>query len=73
MRLIGFSVKSQLSTYCFGSIRILPHQQNTGAFFVAVLQKVGAFTSREKKSEVDSAETELDSKKREFDERFFFN
>lgn len=30
------------------SIRILPHQQNTGAFFVAVLEKVKALTSKEK-------------------------
>lgn len=52
------------------SIRILPHQQNTGAFFVAVLQKVGPYTAREKKNEKDNAEAENDeTKKREFDER----
>lgn len=34
---------------------------------------MGAFTSREKKTEVDSVETELDSKKREFDERLQSN
>ncbi|KAL1513776.1 hypothetical protein ABEB36_003141 [Hypothenemus hampei] len=51
-------------------IRILPHQQNTGAFFVAVLQKVGPFTSIEKKNEnmnADSAPLQLN--KRDFDER----
>ncbi|XP_050305641.1 tRNA (cytosine(34)-C(5))-methyltransferase [Anthonomus grandis grandis] len=51
-------------------IRILPHQQNTGAFFVAVLQKVSAFTAREKKNETENVEEETDvAKKREFDER----
>ncbi|XP_066262193.1 tRNA (cytosine(34)-C(5))-methyltransferase isoform X1 [Euwallacea similis] len=51
-------------------IRILPHQQNTGAFFVAVLQKVGAFTSKEKKTEGENLETQnVESNKREFDER----
>ncbi|XP_076257747.1 tRNA (cytosine(34)-C(5))-methyltransferase Nsun2 [Rhynchophorus ferrugineus] len=50
-------------------IRILPHQQNTGAFFVAVLQKVKPFTAKEKKFEHEKQESDGESKKREFDER----
>ncbi|XP_030760200.1 tRNA (cytosine(34)-C(5))-methyltransferase [Sitophilus oryzae] len=50
-------------------IRILPHQQNTGAFFVAVLQKVKAFTAKEKKFENEKQESDNESKKRDFDER----
>ncbi|CAG9766447.1 unnamed protein product [Ceutorhynchus assimilis] len=56
-------------------IRILPHQQNTGAFFVAVLKKVAPLTKKEKKNdavmETDVVEEEVNdgSKKRDFDER----
>ncbi|XP_060531171.1 LOW QUALITY PROTEIN: tRNA (cytosine(34)-C(5))-methyltransferase [Cylas formicarius] len=43
-------------------LRILPHQQNTGAFFVAVLRKVKPFTSNEKAIKDEEAE---ETKKRE--------
>ncbi|KAH1015496.1 tRNA (cytosine(34)-C(5))-methyltransferase [Dendroctonus ponderosae] len=50
-------------------IRILPHQQNTGAFFVAVLRKVGPFTTKEKRNETDNVGPEKPSSKGDFDER----
>ncbi|XP_057666067.1 tRNA (cytosine(34)-C(5))-methyltransferase [Diorhabda carinulata] len=46
-------------------IRILPHHQNTGAFFVAVLKKLKPLTSKEKMCEVkEQADDIQESKKR---------
>lgn len=39
-------------------MRILPHQQNTGAFFVAVLEKTSALNMKEKLSKAGDADTE---------------
>lgn len=57
------------------SIRILPHQQNTGGFFVAVIEKLKHINTKEKKSsnqaEVDCNKKECkqtDNAKRPFDE-----
>ncbi|KAK9736563.1 16S rRNA methyltransferase RsmB/F [Popillia japonica] len=41
-------------------IRILPHQQNTGAFFVAVLEKLKPLHSKEKSFKINSESTEND-------------
>lgn len=49
------------------SMRILPHQQNTGAFFVAVLEKVKPLTAKEKI--FDTKDAQLESGKRSFDEK----
>lgn len=55
------------------SIRILPHHQNTGAFFVAVLKKVGPFTSKEKRNETDNKGAEkADLSKGDIDDRYVF-
>lgn len=53
------------------SIRILPHQQNTGAFFVAVLEKVKPLTSKEKSSSAAdvSKNSPVELGKRPFDEK----
>lgn len=52
-------------------MRILPHQQNTGAFFVAVLEKIKPLTSKEKNclSNEDANNLLLESGKRPFDEK----
>lgn len=52
-------------------MRILPHQQNTGAFFVAVLEKVRPLTAKEKTTAAEIAEENNSAEpgKRPFDER----
>lgn len=49
------------------SIRILPHQQNTGAFFVAVLKKLKPLHVKEKTGEVETEtkSSSSESKKRD--------
>ncbi|XP_018562848.1 tRNA (cytosine(34)-C(5))-methyltransferase [Anoplophora glabripennis] len=53
-------------------IRILPHQQNTGAFFVAVLSKLKPLHSKEKMDEVETeiAPNPSESKKRDNEDNF---
>lgn len=57
----------QILTKIHFSIRILPHQQNTGAFFVAVLRKIKPINPK-----IDfNAKTidEIESKKREYEDK----
>ncbi|XP_017769244.1 PREDICTED: tRNA (cytosine(34)-C(5))-methyltransferase isoform X2 [Nicrophorus vespilloides] len=46
-------------------IRILPHQQNTGAFFVAVLEKLKPISPKEKSFKIMNAEEERLKKEKE--------
>ncbi|CAH0552098.1 unnamed protein product [Brassicogethes aeneus] len=50
-------------------IRVLPHQQNTGAFFVAVLKKVKPLTAKEKTFKEEEKNPEEEAKKRENEDR----
>lgn len=50
-------------------IRILPHQQNTGAFFVAILEKVAPLNLKEKVEVHIEEESKDDSKKRLNDDK----
>lgn len=51
------------------SIRIHPHQQNTGAFFVAVLRKIKPVNPKINFNPPTIAEVEIERKKREIEDR----
>lgn len=55
------------------SIRILPHQQNTGAFFVAVFKKLKPTREEPTKMETETEEVSDGNKKREHDDNLPHN